>query len=109
MDAARLDIMHSRLWGRAESIRTTFRFSFEAVAPISFGLVSSAFGAGGGEFGVSIEGIKNALPLTHTFMIMLAPVLIAAIVLLVPYWKYNPYPRDVATALASEKATSDEK
>lgn len=108
IDAARLDIMHSRLWGRAESIRTTCRFAFEAVAPISFGLLSTALGGTSGEFGIGVGGIKSALPLVHTFMIMLAPVLIGAIILLFMYWKYNPYPRDVATALASEKATGDQ-
>jgi predicted MFS family arabinose efflux permease len=107
IDAARLDIMHSRLWGRAESVRTTLRFSFEAVAPISFGLVSSRLGASGGTFGVSAQSVHNGLALAHTFMIMLFPVIIAAIILISLFWGNNPYPRDVATALASERNTED--
>ncbi len=107
IDAARLDIMHSRLWGRAESVRTTFRFSFEAVAPISFGLLSSRLGSKGGTFGVSTQNVQNGLPLAHTFMIMLIPVFVAAVILLFLYWGHNPYPRDVATVLASEKYTED--
>jgi MFS family permease len=107
MDAARLDIMHSRLWGRAESVRTTLRLSFEAVAPILFGWVSTLLGGQTGTFGASSQNAQanNAAPLDHTFMIMLAPVIIAAFIL---YLARKPYPRDVATALASEKAAQDE-
>jgi MFS family permease len=106
LDAARLDIMHSRLWGRAESVRTTLRLSFEAVAPILFGWVSSQLGGKSGTFGTSSQSTQanNALPLDHTFMIMLIPVIIAAFIL---YWARKPYPRDVATTLASEKAVSN--
>ncbi len=33
LDAARLDLIHHRLWGRAESVRTVLRSGFEAIAP----------------------------------------------------------------------------
>ncbi len=109
IDAARLDIINARLWGRAESIRTTFRFIFEALAPIIFGWVSMLLGGkggflGGGEQGGSGSG--SALALAHTFEIMLIPVIIAVIVL---YFARKTYPRDVATVLASEEGTEQIK
>jgi MFS family permease len=98
IDAARLDIMNARLWGRAESIRTTFRFTFEAIAPILFGWVSMLLGGQSGFFGASSGG--GATALAQTFKIMLVPVVIAIIVL---YWARKTYPRDVATVLDSEE------
>ncbi|HYW34561.1 MAG TPA: MFS transporter [Balneolaceae bacterium] len=106
LNAARLDIMHSRLWGRAESVRTTLRSSFEAVAPLVFGWISTLFGGGqSGTFGQGGQGgITNSsvIALTHTFEVMLIPVVIAAIVL---HWAWKTYAQDVSTALASEEAT----
>lgn len=89
-DAARLDIMHPRLWGRAESGRTLIRAIFEGGAPLLFGAVSVWLG--GGNIG-----------LERTFLLMLLPLLIAA-VLAIP--ARRTYPRDVATAGASVKATA---
>jgi hypothetical protein len=40
LDAARLDIMPPRLWGRAEGVRTALRSAGEATAPLVFGYVS---------------------------------------------------------------------
>jgi sugar phosphate permease len=101
VDAARLDIMHSRLWGRAESVRTALRFSFEAVAPIAFSYVASLFGGNGGLYGNNAE---NALAMAHAFKIMLIPVIAAGLILL---WARRSYPRDVATAIASEEAAKE--
>jgi predicted MFS family arabinose efflux permease len=100
IDAARLDIMNAHLWGRAESIRTTFRFTFEALAPIIFGWVSMQLGGKGGFLGDGGSGSSSALALAHTFEIMLIPVIIAIIVL---YFARKTYPRDVATVLASDE------
>jgi predicted MFS family arabinose efflux permease len=97
IDAARLDIMNARLWGRAESVRAVFRFTFEAIAPILFGWVSMLLGGQGGFFGGSGGG---ATALGNTFKIMLIPVVIAVIVL---FLARKTYPRDVATVLASEE------
>ena len=47
LDAARLDIMHHRLWGRAEAVRTLLRRSLTAGAPVVFGLVADALVAPG--------------------------------------------------------------
>ncbi|HEY3895515.1 MAG TPA: MFS transporter [Pseudonocardiaceae bacterium] len=41
LDAARLDIVHFRLWGRAESVRTVLRSAFVAIAPLLFGYLSA--------------------------------------------------------------------
>jgi MFS family permease len=38
--AARLDIMHPKLWGRAESVRTALRQAFQAIAPLLIGFLS---------------------------------------------------------------------
>lgn len=90
LDAARLDIMHPRLWGRAESVRTTLRMSLEGAAPIVFGYISQHW------FG----GRKSGL--MYTFLLMLLPVIIASL-LAIP--ARRTYPRDVSTAAASAEAT----
>lgn len=90
IDAARLDIMHPRLWGRAESGRMVLRATLEGVAPVLFGYVSDLLG--GGESG-----------LKWTYLIMLVPLLIASS-LTIP--ASRTYPRDVATAGESVRRTS---
>ncbi|WP_179155364.1 MFS transporter [Microbispora sp. GKU 823] len=91
LDAARLDVVHFRLWGRAESIRTFLRMGAEAVAPVTFGFLADVLGSG---------GATSARGLQYTFLIMLAPLVANAIILL--HGRHS-YPRDVATAAASEK------
>ncbi len=91
LDAARLDIMHYKLWGRSESIRTTFRKVLEGAAPTLFGLLSDRV------FGGGPDGLM------YTFLLMLIPLLIAG-TLAVP--AARSYPRDVATADASFQKTS---
>lgn len=88
LDAARLDIIHARLWGRAESGRMALRGVLEGLAPILFGWVSGLFGDGG-------HGLQ------WTFSIMLIPVL-AASSLAIP--ARRSYATDVATADASARA-----
>ncbi|HEX5314832.1 MAG TPA: MFS transporter, partial [Gammaproteobacteria bacterium] len=98
LDAARLDIMHSRLWGRAESIRTALRFTLEAIAPLLFGYVSTFFGGGGATF-AGRNTAQGGAGLDYTFLIMLVTLIAAGIIML---RARKPYPRDVATAIASE-------
>ncbi|MFC4010097.1 MFS transporter [Nonomuraea purpurea] len=93
LDAARLDVVHFRLWGRAESVRTFLRVGAEAVAPLTFGLLADALGPDGTTSG---QGLRDA------FLIMLVPLAANAVVLL---RGRNSYPRDVATAAASERLT----
>lgn len=90
-DAARLDIMHPSLWGRAESVRVFLRKLGEAAAPTMFGWMSeSVFGGPAG------HGLQK------TLLVMLASVVVAALVLLLALGSYG---RDVATAAASVDET----
>lgn len=74
LDAARLDIMHSRLWGRAEAVRTCLRSSLEAVAPLAFGLLSSQLDQQTSRVGHPVAPIgAGAAGLDLTFLLMLAP------------------------------------
>jgi sugar phosphate permease len=87
LDAARLDIMHPALWGRAESVRTGLRSAGEATAPLLFGWVSaSVFGGPDG--------------LEYTFLVFLIT-LVAAAGLAFRAWR--TYARDVATAAESHR------
>ena len=89
IDAARLDIVHPRLWGRGEAGRMAVRSVFEGGAPLLFGAVSGWLG--GGDSG-----------LTWTFLLTLLPLCLAG-GFVIP--GRRTYPRDVATAAASVDAT----
>lgn len=89
IDAARLDIMPSWLWGRAEGVRTFLRTLAQALAPLLFGAVSD-YVFGGGSRG-----------LRWTFLIMLLPLALSAFYL---FRAARQYPRDVATAAAAPAA-----
>ena len=92
LDAARLDIMPSQLWGRAEAIRTVLRALAQALAPLLFGIVSDHV-FGGGRTG-----------LQWTFVVMLVPLAGSAVLL---YRALGTYPRDVASAAASADAADE--
>jgi MFS family permease len=85
IDAARLDVVPSALWGRGEAGRMSLRGLLEGGAPILFGAISDLLGGGG-------KGLE------WTFLIMLCPLLVAAS-LAIP--ASRTYQRDVATADAS--------
>jgi MFS family permease len=103
LDAARLDIMPSRLWGRAEGVRSLLRQTAQAGAPLLFGLVADALGGGGGTLhsGGTLSA-ESARALQYTFLIMLVPLAVSGISVL--FWARRTYPRDVATADASLRA-----
>jgi MFS family permease len=86
LDAARLDIMPPRLWGRAEGVRTFLRTGAQALAPLIFGAVSEYVFRGGH------SGLR------WTFAVMLIPLAASAYYL---FTGMRTYPRDVATAAAS--------
>ena len=86
IDAARLDIVPSLLWGRAEGIRTALRTGAQSLAPVLFGVMSE-YAFGGGRAG-----------LQWTFVVMLAPLAANGLILL---RAMHSYPRDVATAAAA--------
>ncbi|MBO0691737.1 MAG: MFS transporter [Acidimicrobiaceae bacterium] len=107
LDAARLDVVPSGLWGRAESVRTFARTLLETVAPLLFGYISAvlagyqhpASGAAG-----RAHRAAQGWGLELTFMIMLAPLAASGLVLLA---RRRRYLRDVATADASERTQSE--
>ncbi|MGH8296478.1 MAG: MFS transporter, partial [Steroidobacteraceae bacterium] len=88
IDAARLDIVTSRMWGRGEAGRMALRSFFEGGAPLLFGALSEWLGGGQGG-------------LMWTFLIMLIPMLIASFL---GVSARKTYLRDVATAAASSRA-----
>jgi len=85
IDAARLDIMPSWLWGRAEGVRNFIRTGAQALAPVVFGAVSQ-YVFGGGNSG-----------LRWTFVVMMLPLSASALFL---FAAARRYPVDVATAAA---------
>jgi MFS family permease len=103
LDAARLDIMPSRMWGRAEAVRSFLRSALQSMAPLVFGFVSTFFGgkesglgASGGTHGMSAD----AVGLPPTFLLMLVALLAAAGIA----WKgRRPYPIDIAAAAETER------
>jgi MFS family permease len=86
IDAARLDIMPSFLWGRAEGLRTGLRTGAQSLAPVIFGATSDYV------FGGGRSGLK------WTFILMLAPLGASGVILL---RALRTYPPDVATAAAA--------
>jgi predicted MFS family arabinose efflux permease len=101
LDAARLDVMPSRLWGRAEGVRTLVRQSAQTAAPLLFGLLADAFGGGTASIRAGEHIARgSAHGLQAAFLIMLVPLLISGVALLAAR---RCYPADVATAIASER------
>jgi MFS family permease len=88
LDAARLDVIPSLLWGRAEALRTALRAVAVASAPLLVGGLSASIGEGGG------NGLRVA------FLIMLVPLMVASAVL---FLTARTYPGDVAAAALSER------
>jgi len=106
LDAARLDVMPTRMWGRAEAVRSFLRSILQAFAPLVFGLVSTAFGATSIGFGSSsgIGAHAKAPPvhtgLEQTFLIMTSALAVAA------YFSWracHPYLVDVAAAARTDE------
>ena len=104
LDAARLDIMPSGLWGRAESTRTFLRSLTQALAPLLFGAVADLVAGivpGQAPIGTHTHGIISpaaATGLQVSFLIMLSALAAAGMVLL---RARKTYPTDVATAGAA--------
>lgn len=104
LDAARLDVIHHRLWGRAEGVRTILRRLMSASAPIVFGAMADSLASGS-----SIEGAHgfganaSARGLYLTFLVLLITLAAGG---LLTFRAVKTYGRDVSTAIASEKATA---
>ena len=102
LDAARLDVVHSRLWGRAESVRTFVQTLLKSSAPLLFGWLSTVLGPAGVDVN-EVQG-DGAVGLTRAFLLLLGVLVVAGGLLLIA--ARRSYPRDVATAIASEDATA---
>lgn len=100
LDAARLDVVHYRLWGRAESIRTFLQNLIKSGAPLLFGYLSVWLAEPGEALG-EVQG-GGAAGLTRAFLVLQIAFVIGGVVLLIAR---RAYVRDVATAIASETAT----
>lgn len=103
LDAARLDIMPARLWGRAESTRTFLRSLAQALAPLLFGALSNLVAGFTPEqtpVGTHAKHGASSAGLELTFLILLVTLLAAAWFLL---RARHTYPTDVATAAASQR------
>jgi hypothetical protein len=104
LDAGRLDIIVSGLWGRAESVRTLLRTVAQAIAPLLFGAIAdlvAGFTPSQAPIGTKTGGVSHATArgLEVSFLVMLIPLAAAGLILL--RGRHN-YPRDVAAAAASE-------
>jgi hypothetical protein len=97
--------MPSRLWGRAEALRTVLRSGGEAAAPLLFGYVSQYVfggpGAASSDGGSGAGSPASSAGLEYTFLLFLGTLLVAGLLALAGL---RTYPRDVATAAASAKA-----
>ncbi|MCL5281476.1 MAG: MFS transporter [Planctomycetes bacterium] len=94
LDAARLDIMHPYLWGRAEAVRVALRQIGEALGPVLFGYAAEHV-FGGGPVG-----------LERTFLVMLVPLFVSGGI---AFLAFGTYPRDVATAYAYAQRTLEKE
>jgi MFS family permease len=107
LDAARLDVMPAGLWGRAQSTRSFLSSIAQALAPITFGGLSSLI-AGivpaqapvGTHPGPLSSSASTGLEIT--FLILLVTLFAAGVFLAAAR---HSYPRDVATAGASQQAS----
>ncbi|MCU1491311.1 MAG: transporter [Acidimicrobiaceae bacterium] len=112
LDAARLDVVPSQLWGRAEAVRTVAQTTLEAFAPLVFGLLSAAFGGSAAGFAASAgSGTSSPAGTPHqvhgledAFLIMLVPLALSGLVLL---FAHRSYPVDVASAAESERRINE--
>jgi hypothetical protein len=111
LDAARLDIMPSGLWGRAESTRTFLRSVAQAIAPLVFGAVGdtvAGFAPEQAPVGTHPHQVVSAATgtgLQVCFLIMLSSLVAAGVFLL---RARATYPGDVATAGAAWTPPSPE-
>ena len=109
IQAARLDIMPSALWGRAASGQTAIRSLAQAIAPTLFGALTGL--VAGIVPNQAPIGTRPRAPTSHTatglevtFLFMLGALIVGGLFLA---RARATYATDVATAAASERATPD--
>ena len=86
LEAARLDVVHPQLRGRAESVRTMARVAAQATAPLAFGLLSDSLAGGGA------DGMRAAFLAFLPLLGLSSALLVAAA---------REYPSEVASVEAS--------
>jgi MFS family permease len=107
LNAARLDIVPSGLWGRAESTRTVVRSLAQALSPLLFGGLTSLIAGIApvqAPVGTHVHGVitgGEARGLEIAFLVMLATLIAAGVFQL---RARKTYARDIATAAASQSA-----
>lgn len=106
VDAARLDVLPSHLWGRAEAVRTVFRQLLQGFAPVVFGVVSAAFGPAGAGFaaGINTTSAKGSPATAHglevAFILLSIPLAVSGAIL---WFSRARYLRDVVAARLSDE------
>jgi MFS family permease len=106
VDAARLDIVPSRLWGRAEAVRTALRQVLQGLAPLTFGLVSQAFGGSGAGLSTGVNSSASAISqgaahgLQTAFVILSTPLLVGGGLL---WLCRSAYIREIVAARRSDE------
>jgi MFS family permease len=107
LDAARLDIMPPGLWGRAESTRTVLRSLSQAIAPLVFGgLADLIAGIAPKQAPIGTHPVVSpgeARGLQISFLLLLGTLAAGGVFLLKAR---DTYPRDVATAAASNQGSA---
>ena len=86
LEAARLDVVHPQLRGRAESARTVARVVAQAAAPLVFGILSDQLAGGGA------DGLRAA------FFVFLSLLAVSSLLLMLAG---REYPREVASVQES--------
>jgi MFS family permease len=106
VDAARLDIVPTRLWGRAEAVRTALRQTLQGMAPVVFGYVSEAFGGSGAGLSSGVDLSKSSASgaaahgLQMAFVLLVLPMLAGAALL----WRNRrTYLRETVAARRSDE------
>ena len=113
LDAARLDIIPARLWGRAESVRSFLRSVSQAFAPLIFGGVTDLIAGFTPQQTVGTHHLVNVAKkasegtgLEITFLVMLGTLAAAGVFL---SRARRRYPVDVATAAVAHAGEQDRR
>jgi sugar phosphate permease len=72
LEAARLDVVHPQLRGRAESARTLARVVAQSSAPLLFGVISEAFGGGADGLRIAFFVFLPFLALSSVLLVLAA-------------------------------------
>jgi predicted MFS family arabinose efflux permease len=100
LDAARLDVIPSRLWGRAEGVRTLLRQAATAAAPLVFGIVAELLGTGGRINLLGAGSGSSRGNMQGAFLVMLGALGLSGVVLAIGR---RHFAQDVAAAARSEE------